>query len=71
MVIAIVITVVLLIHDWSVTGVGWTVLIAGALLGSLAGLDAWTTRTAGSPAPVPRKRHHPPIEKDQENDRRQ
>ena len=53
MVIAIVITVVLLIHNGPVTGVGWTVLIADALLGSLAGPDAWTTRTTGSPAPVP------------------
>src|SRR5579864_6904404 len=38
MAIAIVITLVLLIHDGSVTGVGWTVLIVGALLGSVAGL---------------------------------
>jgi NAD(P) transhydrogenase subunit beta len=38
MVIAGVITLVLLIHDGSVTGVGWTVLIVGALLGSVAGL---------------------------------
>ena len=38
MVIAIVITLVLLIHDGTVTGVGWTVMIVGALLGSVAGL---------------------------------
>jgi proton-translocating NAD(P)+ transhydrogenase subunit beta len=38
MAIAIVITLVLLIHAGSVTGVGWTVLILGALLGSAAGL---------------------------------
>jgi H+-translocating NAD(P) transhydrogenase subunit beta len=38
MVIAVVITLVLLIHDGTVTGVGWTVLIVGALLGSVAGL---------------------------------
>src|SRR5262245_63096262 len=38
MAIAIIITLVLLIHDGSVTGVGWTVLIVGALLGSAAGL---------------------------------
>ena len=38
MAIAVIITLVLLIHDGSVTGVGWTVLIVGALLGSAAGL---------------------------------
>ena len=38
MAIAIIVTLVLLIHDGSVTGVGWTVLIVGALLGSAAGL---------------------------------
>jgi H+-translocating NAD(P) transhydrogenase subunit beta len=38
MAIAVIITLVLLIHDGSVTGVGWTVLIVGALLGSVAGL---------------------------------
>ena len=38
MAIAIIVTLVLLIHDGSVTGVGWTVLIVGALLGSVAGL---------------------------------
>src|ERR1700728_538234 len=38
MAIAVIVTLVLLIHDGSVTGVGWTVLIVGALLGSAAGL---------------------------------
>jgi NAD(P) transhydrogenase subunit beta len=38
MAVAVIITLVLLIHDGSVTGVGWTVLIVGALLGSVAGL---------------------------------
>ena len=38
MAIAVIITLVLLIHDGSVTGVGWTVLIVGSLLGSVAGL---------------------------------
>jgi H+-translocating NAD(P) transhydrogenase subunit beta len=38
MAIAVIITLVLLIHDGSVTGVGWTVIIIGALLGSAAGL---------------------------------
>jgi H+-translocating NAD(P) transhydrogenase subunit beta len=38
MAIAVVATLVLLIHEGSVTGVGWTVLIVGALLGSVAGL---------------------------------
>ena len=38
MAIAVIVTLVLLIHDGSVTGVGWTVLIVGALLGSVAGL---------------------------------
>src|SRR5271156_4230260 len=38
MAIAVIITLVLLIHDGSVTGIGWTVLIVGALLGSAAGL---------------------------------
>src|SRR6202161_1798619 len=38
MAIAVIITLVLLIHDGSVTGIGWTVLIVGALLGSVAGL---------------------------------
>jgi H+-translocating NAD(P) transhydrogenase subunit beta len=43
MVIAIAITVVILIHDGTVSAVGWTVLIVGALLGSVAGL--WSART--------------------------
>ena len=38
MAIAVIVTLVLLIHDGSVTGIGWTVLIVGALLGSAAGL---------------------------------
>src|ERR1700760_1681617 len=38
MVIAIIATLVLLIHAGSVTGIGWTVLIIGTLLGSAAGL---------------------------------
>jgi NAD(P) transhydrogenase subunit beta len=38
MVIAVLATLILLIHEGSVTGVGWTVLIAGTLLGSAAGL---------------------------------
>src|SRR6185312_12930251 len=38
MAIAVIATLVLLIHDGSVTGVGWTVLIVGSLLGSAAGL---------------------------------
>jgi NAD(P) transhydrogenase subunit beta len=38
MAIAVIVTLVLLGHDGSVTGVGWTVLIVGALLGSAAGL---------------------------------
>src|SRR5580658_8921334 len=43
MAIAVIITLVLLIHDGSVTGVGWTVIIVGALLGSAVGL--WAART--------------------------
>ncbi|HEX6452778.1 MAG TPA: NAD(P)(+) transhydrogenase (Re/Si-specific) subunit beta [Trebonia sp.] len=43
MVIAIIATFVLLIHDGTVTAVGWTVLIVGALLGAAAGL--WSART--------------------------
>jgi H+-translocating NAD(P) transhydrogenase subunit beta len=43
MVIAIVATFVLLIHDGTVTAVGWTVLIVGGLLGAAAGL--WSART--------------------------
>jgi len=38
MVIAVLATLILLIHEGSVTGVGWTVLIVGTLLGSAAGL---------------------------------
>jgi H+-translocating NAD(P) transhydrogenase subunit beta len=38
MVIAVIATLVLLIHEGSVTATGWTVLIIGALLGSVAGL---------------------------------
>jgi NAD(P) transhydrogenase subunit beta len=38
MAIAVIATLVLLIHEGTVTGVGWTVLIVGALLGSAAGL---------------------------------
>jgi H+-translocating NAD(P) transhydrogenase subunit beta len=43
MVIAIIATFVLLIHDGTVTAVGWTVLIVGSLLGAAAGL--WSART--------------------------
>src|ERR1700743_2302287 len=43
MAIAVIITVVLLIHDGSVAAVGWTVIIVGALLGSAVGL--WAART--------------------------
>ncbi|MGH3170860.1 MAG: NAD(P)(+) transhydrogenase (Re/Si-specific) subunit beta, partial [Trebonia sp.] len=43
MVIAIIATFVLLIHDGTVTAVGWTVLIVGGLLGAAAGL--WSART--------------------------
>ena len=35
--IAVIATLILLIHAGSVTGVGWTVIIVGALLGSAAG----------------------------------
>jgi H+-translocating NAD(P) transhydrogenase subunit beta len=38
MVIAVLATLVILIHAGTVTGIGWTVLIVGALLGSAAGL---------------------------------
>ncbi len=38
MVIAVIATLILLIHDGTVTGVGWAVLIVGAALGSAAGL---------------------------------
>ncbi len=43
MIIAVIVTLVLLIHEGSVTGIGWTVLIVGTLLGSAAGL--WSART--------------------------
>ena len=43
MIIAVVTTLVLLIHEGTVTAVGWTVLIVGALLGSAVGL--WSART--------------------------
>ena len=43
MTIAVATTLVLLIHEGSVTAVGWTVLIVGALLGSAVGL--WSART--------------------------
>ena len=43
MVIAVIATVVLLTHDGTVTAVGWTVLIIGALLGSAVGL--WSARS--------------------------
>jgi H+-translocating NAD(P) transhydrogenase subunit beta len=38
MAIAVLATLILLIHAGSVTGIGWTVIIVGALLGSVAGL---------------------------------
>ena len=37
MIIAVAATLVLLIHEGTVTAAGWTVLIAGTLLGSAAG----------------------------------
>src|ERR1700751_4682286 len=40
MVIAIITTFVLLIHDGTVTAVGWTVLIVGSLLGAAARVGA-------------------------------
>ena len=43
MVIAVIATLVLLIHEGTVTAVGWTVLIVGTLLGSAVGL--WSART--------------------------
>ncbi|MGH3277595.1 MAG: NAD(P)(+) transhydrogenase (Re/Si-specific) subunit beta, partial [Trebonia sp.] len=42
MVIAIIVTFVLLIHDGTVTWIGWTVILVGTLLGSALGL--WTAR---------------------------
>ena len=43
MIIAVATTLVLLIHDGTVTAVGWTVIIVGTLLGSAIGL--WAART--------------------------
>ncbi|HLH84176.1 MAG TPA: NAD(P)(+) transhydrogenase (Re/Si-specific) subunit beta [Trebonia sp.] len=43
MIIAMIATLVLLIHQGTVTAAGWTVLIVGALLGSAVGL--WSART--------------------------
>jgi NAD(P) transhydrogenase subunit beta len=43
MIIAVAATLVLLIHEGTVTAVGWTVLIIGTLLGSVVGL--WSART--------------------------
>jgi NAD(P) transhydrogenase subunit beta len=43
MIIAIATTLVLLIHEGTVTAVGWTVLVIGTLLGSAVGL--WAART--------------------------
>jgi H+-translocating NAD(P) transhydrogenase subunit beta len=43
MVIAVIATLVLLIHDGTVTAAGWTVIIVGSLLGSAVGL--WAART--------------------------
>src|SRR5215469_1955878 len=42
MIIAVVTTLVLMIHDGTVTAAGWTVLIIGSLLGTAAGL--WSAR---------------------------
>ncbi|MCW2936022.1 MAG: hypothetical protein JWM19_6984, partial [Actinomycetia bacterium] len=50
MVIAIAATLVLLMHDGTVTGSGWTVIIVGALLGSAAGLySARTVKMTAMP----------------------
>ena len=38
MVIAVIATLILLIHDGTVTAAGWTVIIVGSLLGSAVGL---------------------------------
>ena len=38
MVVAVVATLILLIHDGTVTGVGWAVIIVGAALGSAVGM---------------------------------
>jgi H+-translocating NAD(P) transhydrogenase subunit beta len=43
MIIAVIATLVLLVHEGTVTAVGWTVLIIGTLLGSAVGL--WSART--------------------------
>jgi H+-translocating NAD(P) transhydrogenase subunit beta len=43
MVIAVIATLVLMIHDGTVTATGWIVLIAGSLIGSAVGL--WAART--------------------------
>src|ERR1700689_4630851 len=43
MAIAVIVTLILLIHDGTVTATGWTVIIVGALLGSVAGLYAAQT----------------------------
>ena len=43
MIIAVLATLVLMIHEGTVTAVGWTVLIVGTLLGSAVGL--WSART--------------------------
>jgi NAD(P) transhydrogenase subunit beta len=43
MVIAVIATLILLIHDGKVTAAGWTVIIVGSLLGSAVGL--WAART--------------------------
>src|SRR6204780_1519843 len=43
MAIAVIVTLILLIHDGTVTATGWTVIIVGALLGSVAGLHAART----------------------------
>jgi NAD(P) transhydrogenase subunit beta len=50
MIIAVVATLVLLIHEGSVTGIGWTVIIVGALLGSVVGLySARTVKMTAMP----------------------
>jgi H+-translocating NAD(P) transhydrogenase subunit beta len=50
MIVAVVATLVLLIHDGSVTGIGWTVIIVGALLGSAVGLySARTVKMTAMP----------------------
>jgi len=50
MIIAVVATLILLIHDGTVTGIGWTVIIVGALLGSVVGLySARTVKMTAMP----------------------